>query len=430
MRYGFSILIAVLLVIQPVWAVSIVLDDEFSAYCRKLVAPLRSFLPNTGDASFVMVVEDTLNAFVTSENVVHVHSGLFLKATDSNDIQGVLAHELGHIASKHILQREDQARVATLTALAGVAVGVMGAMAGSPQAAVAGAAFGQAGGIAQLLKFSRTQEQEADQRAIAALHGAGLSAKGMVNTFERLRVDGQLEYGSIPPYLVTHPLPQERLQSLQYAVNREKVAPVLDPGFSRIQAKVFAISHTPGETLRRYTDDSAPSLYARALAFVGQGKLKEAEGIMGVLARTAPEDPFYAEVAAQIDLQQGRLEQARQGFAAIIAKHPTFHVVRFQLAEILRNQGKAKEALGHYITITRAWPVWAEPWRGAGLAYGMLGNLPMSHVALAQAAIYGADRVEAQAQLDIAKTYLRKTPNAEAQSWVDILEGQLQRNKG
>lgn len=406
-------------------AESIILDSEFWDYCNKLVKPLRPSLPHTDDVSFVLMPGDDINAFVTPEKVVHLNAGLFLNASGSSDVQGVLGHEMGHISSQHFLRSEDNANAATVTGIAGVVVGIGAAIAGAPQAAAAGMSVGQAGAIAQMLKFSRTHEREADQRAIAALGAANLSVKGMVHMFEKLRVDSQLSYGSMPQYLMTHPLPEDRIQSLQRAAAVEKAPPPVekDPAFERMAAKVYGLTHTPGATLRRYgTGSDEPSRYARVVAIAMQGKIKEAEAELAPLVTAHPQDVFYKEMGAQLALQRGDLEAARQGFAAVLQQRPDLVLVRYQLAEVLRNQNKPQEALGALQQVTREFQVWANPWESLGIVYGQMGNLPMSHLALTQSAIYSYDRESARQQLLLAKKYLKEKPNPEAEAWAASLE--------
>ncbi|MFZ2587149.1 MAG: M48 family metalloprotease [Alphaproteobacteria bacterium] len=407
-------------------AQTMVLDAEFSDYANRLTKPLLGNLPHTQGVSFVLIGDDSLNAYVDAEKVVHVHAGLFLNAKGSGDIQGVLAHELGHISSQHLLKMGDNIKTATLSAIAGAVVGVGAAVAGAPQVAAAAMAGGQALGVSQMLKFSRTQEQEADQRGIAALHGAGYSAQGMLNTFNRLRLDTQLSYGSLPPYLLTHPLPETRLQSLQRAVATEAASQTLSEAeFARISAKVYALTHTSPATLRKFNGTTEVDAYARALAYTAQGKLDDAARELTPLLAAHPNDVFYHELAAQIAVQRGNLAEAAEGFHKVLSQRPDLLLVRFQLADVQRNLGDMKAAAANYRTITEQWAVWADPWRGLGLCYGAMGQLPLSHLSLAQAAVYSANPVEAKAQLAIAQTYLAKTPDAEATSWAEALEAGL-----
>jgi predicted Zn-dependent protease len=297
-----------------------------------------------------------------------------------------------------------------------------------------------------MLHFSREHEREADQRAIMSLHNANLSVKGMVEMFEKLRLDSQLSFGSLPPYLLTHPLPEDRLQSLERVAAAENTPPPVlgDPAFARILAKVYALSHTPGETMRHYPGTDEPSQYARAIALGLQGKLKEAGEALAPLLKAHPDDPFYIELKAQLALDGGDLPAAETLMAKVVQLKPRLILPRFQLAEIQRNRDELKPALGNLLQVTRDWPVWASPWESLGIVYGQLGQLAMSHLCLAQAALYSDDEKEARQQLNIAKHYLKgDAPDApraasgtvplpkvagkdtEAQGWADALEERL-----
>src|SRR5690606_34848202 len=102
-------------------------------------------MPHTRNVSYVLVADDNLNAFVDAEHVIHLNSGLFLKAKGSSDVQGVIAHELGHVAGQHILQLHGEHKTSMITGLAGAAVGIGAAIVGAPQVAAAAMTTGQAG---------------------------------------------------------------------------------------------------------------------------------------------------------------------------------------------------------------------------------------------------------------------------------------------
>lgn len=408
-------------------AQAIILDEEFTEACQQLTQPLRATLAPGVNVKYVLVANEDINAFVTGENVVYVHSGLIKKAKTASELQGVLAHELGHISAHHILQMYGNARQAQAQAIAGMVLG-MGAMAaGAPQAGAAIAMGGQAAGLTNYLAHTRTQEQEADRHAINALHAAGYSVSGMVDMFNTLRTESQLSYDAPPPWLVTHPLPPERLSNLQSIAAQEKsgLKTPDNASFARLQAKVMALTASPASTLRHYRGNGEADRYARSLAYLAQGKLGEAEEALTPLLTTHPADAFYQEVAAQLAQQRGNLAQAVEIQAKILAAHPTYLIIRYQMAENQRALGNTKTAMAQYEQITREWPIWSEPWQGLGLTYGQQGRLAESHLALATAALYASDVPAARQSLALAKTYLKKQPDDKIQAWTDTLEQRL-----
>lgn len=413
-------------------AQSVLLDEEFTQACEKLTAPLRQTLAPGTPVHFVIVADPEINAFVTGENVIYVHSGLITKAETAAELQGVLAHELGHVAAHHIFQGRTNVQQANAGAIAGAVLGIGAMAAGAPQVGSAIMMGTQAGAISNLLAHTRTQEQEADRYAVNALHNAGYSVQGMVDMFNTLRTDSQLSYKAPPPWLVTHPLPPERLANLQSLAAQEKSGLKQQPedvNFARLQAKVIALTSTPQGTLRHFPGADDTSAYARAVALTTSGKVKEAQAAIAALLAKSPEDPFYQELAGQLAISTGKLEDAQKYFQTVLAKHPNYLMVRFQLAEALRAQNKAKEALANYERVTRIWPDWSEAWQGQGITYGQLGRLTESHLALTEAALAAGDAAAAKQSLQLAKSYLKKTPNADQQSWAEGLEDRVKRLK-
>lgn len=419
------------------FAQSLILDEEFTQAAQTLTQPLRPFLAPNNQVHYVLVPNPEINAFVTGENIIFIHSGLVAKAKTPAALQGVLAHELGHIHHRHLMRRYDDARQSTLTAITGAVLGIGAIAAGAPQAGAALMIGGQAGAIQSFLNYSRTQEQEADRAAASALHQAGFSAQGMVDMFSTLRTESQLSYNAPPPWLVTHPLPPERLAALQNVTAQEKSGLKVNPqliNYPRLQAKVEALANPPAAVLRKYTTtnpnlDKSTIAYARTLAYLKSGKLKEAKDSLTPLLKESPTDPFYNEIAAAILVQKGQLAQAETILAQILEKHPTFLFIRYQYAEVLRAQNNPQQALTHYERITRQWPDWADPWQGQGLVYGQLGRLAESHLALAEAAIGSYNLPAARQSLALAQNYLKKQPNPQAQAWAETLTQRLDPSK-
>src|SRR5579862_3097070 len=110
-----------------------------------------------------MVADPTLNAGTLPGYRMVVNSGLIMQCKTPNELEGVLAHETGH------MERGDVARVGEATKgvvgpmLLGLGLGVLAALAGAPDAAAgliySGQYFGEINGLA----FSRDQESRADQ---------------------------------------------------------------------------------------------------------------------------------------------------------------------------------------------------------------------------------------------------------------------------
>lgn len=415
-------------------AQQLILDEEFTQACENLTAPLRATLASGTTVHFVLVADESINAFVDKENIIYVHSGLVLKAKSAAELQGVLAHEMGHITAQHILKGKQDGERLTAGGIAGAMLGLGAAAAGAPQAGMAIALGSQAGALSTMLAHSRTQEAEADQYALKALHTAGLSAKGMVDMFTTLRTESQLSYNSPPPFLVTHPLPPERLSTLQREIDQEKqpqktaLDAVNRMDFKRLQAKVIGLTKPSAEVLRRLNGPSATAHYANALTYAKQGNRTMAEQALKPLLTAHPKDPYYNEVLAQMALNEGDLGTAHNIYKALVNQNPRSVLYRLQFANVLRAQNALQEALPHYKRVTQQWPEWDEPWYGLGFTYGALSQLPESHLALTEANLIEGNRDAAKQSLALAKTYLAKakTPNDDTRLWAEALTARIE----
>ncbi|KKC24238.1 M48 family metallopeptidase, partial [Sphingomonas sp. SRS2] len=106
--------LALALTAQPVMAQSILRDAETEAYLREISAPIiaaAGLQPNQVD--IILIGDKSINAFVAGGQAVYIHSGLLQAADNSNEIQGVIAHELGHITGGHVITQGQGAQTAT-----------------------------------------------------------------------------------------------------------------------------------------------------------------------------------------------------------------------------------------------------------------------------------------------------------------------------
>ena len=108
-----GILVATLIA-QPALAQSILRDAETETLFRDMSAPLIEAAGlNPKSVDIVMIGDGSINAFVAGGQVVYIHSGLIEAAENANEVQGVIAHELGHVAAGDVLRSSAGASEAT-----------------------------------------------------------------------------------------------------------------------------------------------------------------------------------------------------------------------------------------------------------------------------------------------------------------------------
>jgi predicted Zn-dependent protease len=307
--------LALMAVSQPAHAQSILRDAETEALLNEMSRPLivaAGLSPRT--VKIVLINDDSINAFVAGGQIVYVHSGLLAAADNAGEVQGVIAHELGHIADGHIINQDVGARPAIGITLLSLVLGVAAMAAGSGEAGAAVMAAGQTAAMGKFLAFSRVQEATADASGVRYLDTAGISGKGMLSFFKKLA--GQ-EYryglGNIDPFAQSHPLSGQRIATLTADLQKGKAwarptDPALEIGLKRIKAKLLGYAADPKTTLNVYpdTDQSIYGHYARAYAWHKSGYPEKADAEADALIARNPQDPYFLEIQGQILLEAGK----------------------------------------------------------------------------------------------------------------------------
>ncbi|WP_404481655.1 M48 family metalloprotease [Novosphingobium sp. BL-52-GroH] len=198
----------------------------------------------TGDFTVTLLNSPVNNAFAIPGGYVYVTRQLTALMNNEAELAGVLGHEVGHVAARHSAQRQKAAQRNQI-------IGVLGSILSS--AVLGDNAFGQLGQKvftqgSQLLtlKFSRSQELQADQLGITYLKRAGYDPRAMASVLESLArqnaLEAQLRGGTsqTPEWASTHPDPASRVRTaLTYAGNSAAGATNRDTFLTRIDGLVY-----------------------------------------------------------------------------------------------------------------------------------------------------------------------------------------------
>lgn len=317
-------LAAVALIFMQLWgaparAQSLLRDAETERFMADIAAPLEKAAGLDPRAVHIGIVgSDEINAFATLGQNVYFYSGLLIAATDVRQVQGVLAHELGHVAGGHAVRFDEGAGPATNITLLSLLVGAALIAAGAGEAGMASMMAGQQAAMGKFLAFSREQESRADQAGARYLNAAGVDGTGMITFFEQLR--GQEYRLAIPQdnaYNSTHPLSGERIAALEAVLKRSPAwgkgaDPALQARYQRIRGKLIGYMSDPAETLKTYPpSDTSPAAHvARAYAYHKEARPELALAELTDLLKTEPNDPYLLEMEGQIQLESGQIDAA------------------------------------------------------------------------------------------------------------------------
>lgn len=155
---------------------------------------------------FKVVNASDINAFALPGGYMYVNRGLIEAATNEGQLAGVLAHEMSHVALRHGTNQASKAYLGQ--AGLGVLGGLLGKNDGSTNRVIG--AVGGFGLNALFLKFSRTDEEQADVVGAQMMAKAGYNPKDMVDFFEMLRSQQDRNPGKVEQFFSSHPAPKDR----------------------------------------------------------------------------------------------------------------------------------------------------------------------------------------------------------------------------
>ncbi len=311
--------VATVLAMQPAMAQSVLRDAETEQFFKDISEPLvRAAKLDPGNVEIVLVNDRTINAFVAGGQTVYIHSGLIEAAETANEVQGVIAHELGHIEGGHVIRFGEGASAATGISFASLILAAAAIAAGAGEAGMGILAAGQQAALGKFLAFTRGQEGIADSSGARYLAAAGITGKGSIAFFKKLQnYEFRLGIPQTDSYDRTHPLSGERISVLQDTYSKDPAwtkAPdaKLQSRFERIKAKLGGYIAEPNQTLKKYpvTNTSIPARYARAYAWHKWAYPDRALTEANALIKSEPDNPYFLELYGQIELESGHSDLA------------------------------------------------------------------------------------------------------------------------
>jgi predicted Zn-dependent protease len=227
----------------------LITDPTVQAYVSALGKHLVDSLgPQEFDYQFFVVSHPAINAFAVPGGYVFVFSGLIAKASNDDEIAGVLGHEIGHVHAHHIVRQETQGMALNAAALLGVLLSVVNPVLGA--GAIAAAQTAQ-------LKYSRDFEQEADYIGLRIASQSGYDPHALGSFFKQLLIEQRINPAGVPPYMLSHPITEERVAHVESIIDAQKLRtpkgrPAAGTEFAEVQAVVRAATEPPEVVIAEY----------------------------------------------------------------------------------------------------------------------------------------------------------------------------------
>jgi len=380
---------------QSASAQSVLRDSETELLFRDMSKPLiEAAKLDPASVKVVLIQDPEINAFVAAGQVVYIHTGLIAAADNANQLQAVIAHELGHVAGGHVIRMYEGQGAATKISILSLVLAAAAAAAGAGDAAMGVLLAGQQAAMGNFLSFTRAQESSADLAGASYLSTAGVNGEGSLDFFKKL---GNQEFRLAIPqkdsYGRTHPLSSERIASLEQVYRADpawqrKTDPALEARFQRIKAKLNGyIDPRRATNLYPESDQSVPAHYARAYAYHRGAYPDKAAAETEALLKTSPDDPFFLELKGQVLLEGGNPAAAIAPLRQAVSRAPDQPMIAVMLGHALiatEDQSKfpeAKQVLKNAVNRDNDNPF---AWYQLGIVYDREGDRARASLATAE----------------------------------------------
>lgn len=391
-------------------APQLIRDAEIEGLMRLYTRPIfKAAGINPKSVRVYLINDPRINAFVTGGQRIFIHTGLLTQAKTPNEVIGVLAHETGHIAGGHLARMGIELERASVTAIIGMLVGIAaaagGAMAGNDSAARAGSGvLAGSQGLAQrnFFAYQRSMEASADQAALKYLNATGQSAQGMITLFNKLANESIASLRNADPYVMSHPMPFERVRNLETAAKKSPHFNRQDPPelmlrHQLMQAKLLGFLGNSQTVMQRYpsADNSLPARYARAIALFRRGDIASALPVIDSLVKDLPQNPYFWELKGQALIENGRAAEAVAPLQEALRLLPNNGLIQQMTAQALidtESKANAQKALKLLRQAQKSEGTSASLHRTMARAYGQSGDVARAELSTAEAALLMGDK--------------------------------------
>lgn len=329
-----------------------VVQDYLERLCYRLAfhSPLQH-----PDLSLIIIRDKSINAFAVPGGVVGINVGLLLNAETEAETSAVLAHELGHLSQRHFARQLADNKQNQWMYLGTLLASIALAAKGDGQGAFAMGATAQAAMVDKQLSYSRQYEQEADRIGMQTLVDSGMDPRAMPIFFQRLERQSRMA-GSIPEFVLTHPLTANRIAD---TFNRANLYPQklsqdsLDYELARVRFLVQFMEDS-GRGIAYFqqqlidtnanTDRGRVNRLGLALALLRERQYDKAREALAPLLADDPQRVDYIVAAAEIRMAERNYDEAIKLLEPALTLNPESY-------PLLMYYARAQISAGHPDTI-------------------------------------------------------------------------------
>jgi predicted Zn-dependent protease len=187
----------------------LVRDPVVVNYVRGIGQELvRASRPSPFEFRFYVIEDEEINAFAIPGGAVYVNTGLITKAANAAELAGVLAHEIGHVTSRHVAHMYRRQRNTSYAAQ--VFSILIAILSGNTYVAQGGQVATGVAAQAYLNTYTQDAESEADVLAVETMVRARYDPNALVTMLQTLQQETAGGF-QMPQFLRSHPATSERI---------------------------------------------------------------------------------------------------------------------------------------------------------------------------------------------------------------------------
>ena len=399
----------------------IIRDAEIEYFLYKIILTVSDgYSRNKQPYQPILISNNAYNAFVTGSNKIFINTGLINKSKSINEIQGVLAHEIGHLVLNHSssrsINRSNLSNYSKFATIAGLALSAGGKL--NSDAALGLIVGTQDIALKSAFQFSRIQEQQADKYALDIFRKKKISLNGLENLLLRLSRDEFSEGNSVVSYYRSHPYSKQRLEQLKKykskfsllykndeAININNNEITLD----YIKNKIKSYESDPFEILNKKKGNNFFKNYSQVIAYQKTGEYELAIKNLRKLQNTLVNYPFYDELAGDIYFSMGKYEKSIKEYKKALEKLEDKYIyandlIKFSLVKSFLQSNKNEHLRESIIVLEQMLqnnPKWKILWRLLAKSSGKIGKKGITYIALAEEALLKKNFIKAKKYVDI-----------------------------
>ena len=378
---------------------------EIERYVNRVGQNILSVMgPQPFDYHFFAVENSQLNAFAVPGGSIYVHTGLLERLSRTDELAGVLGHEIVHVKGRHIARISGPDPISLLS-LAGIL------LAGSSAQGQAAGVVGQAIAATRHLSYTRQLEQEADTLGVRYMADAGYDPKGILDFLKIVNQERIFSPAEAPTYLRTHPLTQDRMTHVRLVIRSLKVdrpgAKRADP-IKRIQTILRLEKYqaddvvSEQERLLSQNPKSGESLHLIGIVRHYQRRWEEAEENYERARELNPESPGIDRDLGRLYTQIGKFRLAHEALERSLSADPKEPLNYILLGALFEKEANFREAVSAYLRARNLALLWSEPSQRLGVVYGKMDRLGDAYYYLGRSHLLSDEDEEAIADFQRA----------------------------